>query len=142
MTAYDPQNIFAKILNGEFASTKVYENDHLLAIMDVFPQSKGHMLVIPKAPSRNILDAEPEAVARVAAELPRLARAVKSAMQADGLRLAQFNEAPAGQTVFHLHFHLIPIYDGVELGRHASGGPADAGELAAQARAIAAELAP
>ena len=80
MTAYDPQNIFAKILNGEFASTKVYENDHLLAIMDVFPQSKGHMLVIPKAPSRNILDAEPEAVARVAAELPRLARAVKSAM--------------------------------------------------------------
>lgn len=141
MTAYDPQNIFGKILRGEFGSTKVYENDHLLAIMDVFPQSKGHVLVIPKAPSRNIFDADPDTVARVAAELPRLARAVQSAMQADGLRVAQFNEAPAGQTVFHLHFHLIPIYEGVELGRHASGGPADAAELAAQAKAIAARLA-
>ena len=141
MTAYDPQNIFGKILRGEFGSTKVYENDHLLAIMDVFPQSKGHVLVIPKAPSRNIFDADPDTVARVAAELPRLARAVQSAMQADGLRVAQFNEAPAGQTVFHLHFHLIPVYEGVELGRHASGGPADAAELAAQAKAIAARLA-
>ena len=140
MTAYDPQNIFAKILSGEFGSTKVAETDDYLAIMDVFPQAKGHMLVIPKAASRNILDADPAAVARVAAELPRLARAVKAAMKADGLRLMQFNEAPAGQTVFHLHFHLIPIYEGVELGRH-GGGKADDAELATQAKAIAAQLA-
>jgi len=140
VTEYDPQNIFAKMLRGEFGSMKVAETDDYLAIMDAFPQSKGHMLVIPKAASRNILDADPAAVARVAAELPRLARAVKAAMKADGLRLMQFNEAPAGQTVFHLHFHLIPIYEGVELGRH-GGGKADDAELAAQAKAIAAQLA-
>lgn len=141
MTDYDPQNIFARILRGEIPSTKVYETDHLLAIMDAFPQSRGHVLVLPRTPSRNILDADPAAVAQVAAELPRLARAVKAAMRADGLRVVQFNEAPSGQTVFHLHFHLIPIYEGVELGRHAGGGPADAGELATQAAAIAAQLA-
>jgi histidine triad (HIT) family protein len=140
VTDYDPQNIFAKILRGEFGSIKVAETDDYLAIMDVFPQSKGHVLVIPKAPSRNILDADPAAVARVSAELPRLARAVKIAMKADGLRLVQFNEAPSGQTVFHLHFHLIPIYEGVELGRHGHG-KADDAELAAHAKAIAAQLA-
>ena len=139
MTEYDPQNIFGKILRGEFPSTKVYENDHLVVIMDVFPQSKGHTLVIPKAGSRNILDADPATLSRVAADLPKLARAVKTAMKADGLRVVQFNEAPSGQTVFHLHFHLIPVYEGVDLGRHGHG-QADAAELAAQAKAIAAEL--
>ena len=139
MSDYDPQNIFGKILRGEIPSTKVYENDHLLVIMDAFPQSKGHTLVVPKAASRNILDADPEVVTKVAAELPRFARAVKSAMQADGLRVMQFNETPAGQTVFHLHFHLIPIYEGVEMGRHGQG-QANAAELAEQAKAIAALL--
>ena len=139
MTEYDPQNIFGKIVRGEFPSTKVYENEHLIAIMDVFPQSKGHTLVIPKAASRNILDADPAAVAKVAADLPRLARAVKVAMNADGLRVMQFNEAPSGQTVFHLHFHLIPVYAGVELGRHGQG-QADMAELADQAKAIAAAI--
>ena len=139
MSEYDPQNIFGKIVRGEFPSTKVYENEHLLAIMDVFPQSKGHTLVIPKAASRNILDADPAAVAKVAADLPRLARAVKVAMNADGLRVMQFNEAPSGQTVFHLHFHLIPVYAGVELGRHGQG-QADMAELAEQAKAIAAAI--
>lgn len=139
MSEYDPQNIFGKIVRGEFPSTKVYENEHLLAIMDVFPQSKGHTLVIPKAASRNILDADPAAVAKVAADLPRLARAVKVAMNADGLRVMQFNEAPSGQTVFHLHFHLIPVYAGVELGRHGQG-QADMAELADQAKAIAAAI--
>lgn len=139
MTAYDPQNIFGKILRGEIPSTKVYENDHLLVIMDAFPQSKGHTLVLPKAASRNILDADPAAVAEVAMELPRLARAVQAGMKADGLRVMQFNEAQAGQTVFHLHFHLIPIYEGVEMGRHGQG-QANAAELAEQAKAIAALL--
>jgi len=139
VTEYDPQNIFGKIVRGEFPSTKVYENEHLIAIMDVFPQSKGHTLVIPKAGSRNILDADPAALSKVAADLPRLARAVKTAMKADGLRVMQFNEAPSGQTVFHLHFHLIPVYEGVDLGRHGQG-QADAVELSEQAKAIAAQL--
>ena len=139
MTDYDPQNIFAKMLRGEFGCIKVHETDDYLAIMDVFPQSKGHMLVIPKTASRNLLDADPAVVAKVAAALPVLARAVKTAMNADGLRLMQFNEAPAGQTVFHLHFHLVPIYAGAELARHGQG-KADDSELTVQAKAIAAAL--
>ena len=97
MPAYDPNNIFAKILRGEIPSVKVFEDDTVLVMMDIFPQSKGHTLVIPKAASRNLLDAEPEAFAAVAAYLPRLARAVKAATRADGIRLVQFSEAPAGQ---------------------------------------------
>jgi histidine triad (HIT) family protein len=137
---YDPKNIFAKILSGDIPSVKVYEDDRTLSFMDVFPQSKGHTLVIPKAASRNILDAEPEAVAKVAAYLPRLARAVKAATGADGVRLMQFNEAPAGQSVFHLHFHLIPVYEGVAMRGHGGGEKADDGELRALAAAMAAEL--
>jgi histidine triad (HIT) family protein len=137
--AYDPSNIFAKILKGDIPSIKVFEDDVVLAMMDIFPQSRGHVLVIPKAASRNLLDADAGAVAKAAAYLPRLARAVKTATGADGIRLAQFNEAPAGQTVFHLHFHLIPVYDGVELGRH-GGGKAHEAELIELARAIAAAL--
>ncbi len=139
MTAYDPANIFAKIIKGEIPSVSVFEDETVLAMMDIFPQSRGHVLVIPKAASRNLLDADPAAVAEVAAHLPRLARAVKQATGADGIRLAQFNEAPAGQTVFHLHFHLIPVYEGVELGRH-GGGKADEAELRELAAAISAAL--
>jgi histidine triad (HIT) family protein len=139
VTDYDDSNIFAKILRGEIPSVKVFEDDTILVMMDIFPQSRGHTLVIPKAASRNLLDAEPDAVATASAYLPRLARAVKAATGADGIRLAQFNEAPAGQTVFHLHFHLIPIYEGTELGRHA-GGKADDAELRELAAAIAARL--
>ena len=139
MTDYDDTNIFAKILRGEIPSVKVFEDDTILVMMDIFPQSKGHTLVIPKAASRNILDAAPEAGAAAAAYLPRLARAVKAATGADGIRLAQFNEAPAGQTVFNIHFHLIPVYEGSELGRH-GGGKADEAELRELAAAIAARL--
>ena len=139
MTDYDDSNIFARILRGEIPSIKVFEDDTILVMMDIFPQSKGHTLVIPKAVSRNLLDAAPDAVAAAAAYLPKLARAVKAATGADGIRLAQFNEAPAGQTVFHLHFHLIPIYEGTELGRH-GGGKADDAELRELAAAIAARL--
>ena len=140
MTDYDDSNIFAKILRGEIPSIKVFEDDTILVMMDIFPQSRGHTLVIPKAASRNLLDADPAAVSAASAYLPRLARAVKTATGADGLRVVQFNEAPAGQSVFHLHFHLIPVYEGVELGRHASGGKADEVELRELAAAIAAAL--
>ena len=140
MTAYDPQNIFARMLRGEIPSHKVFEDDTILVTMDIFPQSRGHVLVIPKAASRNILDADPRALAQASTYLPRLARALKAATNADGIRLMQFNEAASGQTVFHLHFHLIPVYDGVDLGRHAASGRADDAELAALATVIAAEL--
>lgn len=139
MTAYDPQNLFGKILRGEFSSHKVYEDDVVLAVMDVFPQSRGHLLVIPKAASRNLLDADPVALSAAMPLVQKLARAVTAATRADGLRLVQYNEAPAGQTVFHLHFHLIPVYAGVEIGRH-GGGKADDAELAELAKRIAAAL--
>lgn len=139
MTAYDHGNIFAKIIKGEIPSHKVYEDADVLVMMDIFPQSKGHLLVIPKTPSRNLLDANAEVLARTIGHVQRLARAVMAALEADGIRIAQFNEAPAGQSVFHLHFHVIPVYEGVELARH-GGGKADDAELAAQAKAIAAAL--
>ena len=139
MTAYDPDNIFGKIIRGEFSAHKVYEDADVLAIMDVFPQSKGHLLVIPKAASRNLMDADPAVLAKAMAQVQRLARAMQQALRPDGIRLAQFNEAAAGQTVFHLHFHLIPIYEGVDLARHA-GGKADEAELDRLATAIAEAL--
>lgn len=137
--SYDPTNIFAKILKGELPCHKVYEDDIALVMLDIFPQSRGHTLVIPKAASRNLLDADPAALAEVMPLVQRVAKAVQTATKADGLRLAQFNEAPAGQTVFHLHFHLIPAYEGVALGAHATTR-ADDGELAALATEIAAAL--
>ena len=140
MTAYDPANIFGKIIRGEIPAHKVYEDADVLVMMDVFPQSRGHTLVIPKAPARNIFDADPAVLARTIPVVQRVANAVRKAMNPDGIRIAQFNEAPAGQSVFHLHFHVIPAYDGVELGRHGQG-KADDAELAAQAKAIAAALA-
>jgi len=139
LSAYDPDNIFGKILRGEIPAHKVFEDDQVFVMMDIFPQSKGHLLVIPKAPSRNLLDADPAALARAIPYVQKLARAVQKALQPDGVRVMQFNEAPAGQSVFHLHFHVIPIYEGAPLGRHGEGR-ADDGELAEQARAIAAAL--
>ncbi len=140
MSAYDPQNIFAKIIRGEIPSVKVYEDEAVLVMMDIFPQSRGHVLVIPKTASRNLLDADPGDVALVTAYLPKLARAVKEATGADGIRLVQYNEAPAGQSVFHLHFHLIPAYEGQAMGRHGGGEQADPNELQALAEMIAAKL--
>lgn len=139
MSDYDPGNIFAKIIGGEIPAHKVYEDEHVLAMMDIFPQSRGHLLVIPKAPSRNLLDADPATLSAVMPTVQRLARAVQQALQPDGIRIAQFNEAPAGQSVFHLHFHVIPVYEAAPLGRHGEG-KADDAELAAQAKAIAAAL--
>jgi histidine triad (HIT) family protein len=137
--SYDPTNIFAKILKGELPCHKVYEDETALVMMDIFPQSRGHTLIVPKAASRNLLDADPAALSAVMPLVQRVTRAVKAATNADGIRLAQFNEAPAGQTVFHLHFHVIPVYEGVPLGAH-GGGKADDADLAVLAKAIAAQL--
>ena len=137
--SYDPSNIFGKILRGEIPAHRVYEDATALVMMDIFPQSRGHTLIVPKAPSRNLLDADPAALAAVIPLVQKVANAVKQATGADGISLAQFNEAPAGQTVFHLHFHVIPVYEGVALGAH-GGGKADDADLAALARDIAAAL--
>ena len=137
--SYDPQNIFGKILRGEIPSHKLYEDETAIAIMDVMPQSKGHLLVIPKTPSRNLLDAEDAILSAVMPVVAKLARAVKQAFSADGVVVTQFNEAPAGQTVFHLHIHVIPRYAGVALVPH-TGAMADNAMLAEQAALIRAAL--
>jgi histidine triad (HIT) family protein len=141
VSAYDPTNLFARMARGEVPAHKIFEDGQVLAIMDIFPQSKGHVLVIPKAGSRNLLDADPQTLSSVMPYVQRIARAVQAAMQPDGLRLMQFNEAPAGQSVFHLHFHIVPVYEGVAMGRHAGGQEADGEELKQQAEAITAALA-
>jgi histidine triad (HIT) family protein len=135
MTAYDPNNIFARILRGEIPSTRVYEDDAVVAFMDVMPQADGHTLVVPKAPSRNLLDADARTLAPLMAAVQKIARAVKKAFGADGVTVIQFNEPAAGQTVFHLHVHVIPRFDGVPLKPH-SGKMEDAAVLAANAERI------
>lgn len=119
--AYDPGNIFAKILRGEIPSVKVYEDDKTLAFMDVMPQAEGHVLVIPKEPAENILTLSPEGAAAMMATTQKVAKAVKKGLQAPGIMLAMLNGAPAGQSVFHVHFHIIPRSAGVDLGMHARG---------------------
>jgi histidine triad (HIT) family protein len=121
MQTYDTDNIFAKILRGEIPSTRVYEDEHVVAFMDVMPQAEGHTLVLPKKPSRNLLDADEATLAPLMAAVQKIARAVKAAFNADGVTVMQFNEPAAGQTVFHLHFHVIPRREGVPLRPHADG---------------------
>ncbi len=116
--AYDDSNIFAKILRGEIPSERVYEDDDTVAFMDVMPQGPGHTLVVPKAPSRNLLDADPTGFAPLMAAVQKVARAAKTAFDADGVTIIQFNEPAAGQSVFHLHFHVIPRFEGVPLKPH------------------------
>jgi len=138
--AYDPDNIFAKILRGEIPATKVYEDDDVLSFMDLFPQARGHTLVIPKrVQARNLLDIEPAALSRLIAGVQRVARAVEAALAPEGLIVSQFNGAPAGQTVFHLHFHIIPRWTGEALGAHGQR-MADVDELKALAAQIAAKI--
>lgn len=137
---YDPDNIFAKILRGEIPSAKVYENEKILSFMDAFPQSRGHTLVIPKAPSRNLFDAEPAILAQVIEQTQNIGRAVREVFKPDGITITQFNGAPAGQTVFHLHFHIIPRYIDMASKPHASGQMADFEDLKAQAAKIEAAL--
>lgn len=126
---YDPDNIFAKIIRGEIPAIRVFEDNVALAFMDIFPQSEGHTLVIPKKQgATNFLDAEPEDLSQLITRVQKVTRGVITALQPDGARIVQFNGAPAGQTVFHLHFHIIPIYDGEALKRHA-GEKADMAHL-------------
>ncbi len=141
MTAdhYDDANIFAKILRGEIPCAKVFEDERALAFMDVMPQGEGHTLVVPKARARTLLDLAPGDLAALMPRVQRVGWAVKAAFAADGLTLFQFSEAAGGQTVFHLHFHLIPRFTGVALGPH-TGAMADGALLKAQAARIAAAL--
>lgn len=115
MTAYDTNNIFAKILRGEIPSHKVYENEHTFAFLDIMPRSPGHTLIIPKAPARNILDIAPDDFAHVARTAKKIATAAKAAFNADGITLQQFSEQAGGQAVFHLHVHIMPRMAGVAL---------------------------
>ncbi|WP_054310902.1 HIT family protein [Mesorhizobium sp. 1M-11] len=138
--SYDDTNIFAKLLRGEIPSHRVYEDDAVIAFMDVMPQGKGHILVVPRAPSRNLLDADPATFAPLFAVVQKVAQAVKKAFAADGVTIMQFNEPASGQTVYHLHVHVIPRFDGVPLKPH-SGEMEKPDVLAANADKIKAALA-
>jgi len=137
---YDPENIFAKILRGDMPCVKVFEDENTLAFMDVFPQSRGHMLVVHKhEQARNLLDVSKDGLAQIMASVQKLTRAINEALSPDGIIITQFNGAPAGQTVYHLHVHIIPKYEG-DLKPHASGGMADMDELNTLAAQIKAAL--
>lgn len=138
---YADDNVFARILRGEMPKVVVAEDDDMLAIMDVFPQSPGHVLVVPKAASRNLLDAAPETLAPLFTQVQRVAVAVREALKPDGVMVTQLNGAAAGQTVFHLHVHVIPVWAGQPLGRHAEGMAA-VEDLRSVAAAIRAALPP
>ena len=135
--AYDPANIFARILDGSIPSHTILETGAVKVIMDVMPQADGHALVLPKAPSRNLLDADPAVLGPVMEAAQRVAKASIAAFGADGVLIQQFNEAPAGQTVFHLHVHVIPRVTGVPLRGHGTGmaAPEILAEHAARYRA-------
>jgi histidine triad (HIT) family protein len=130
MPAYDPNNIFAKILRGEIPSIRVYEDQDTVAIMDIMPQADGHVLVIPRASSRNLLDADPAIFKPLFETVQVVARAVQQAFGADGVLIKQFNEEAAGQTVFHLHVHIVPRKAGEALRPH--GGKMSDQKLLAQ----------
>jgi histidine triad (HIT) family protein len=136
---YDNNNIFAKILRGEIPSHKIYEDEHTLAFMDVMPQCDGHCLVIPKVPARGLLDADPAVLAKVMPVVQEVAKAAVAATGADGFQIRQYNEPAGGQTVFHLHFHILPMKDGIPLRPH-TGKMGDHAVLAEVAKRICARL--
>src|SRR4051794_39216503 len=115
---YDPNNIFAKILHGEIPSVKVYEDDKTLAFMDVMPEADGHVLVIPKEGAENILDLSSAGLAAMMATTQKVARAVDKALIPDGILLKQYNRAVAGQSVFHVHFHIVPRWEDMPMAPH------------------------
>jgi len=139
MTHYDPSNIFAKILRGEIPSHKIYEDEQTLAFMDIMPMVDGHCLVVPKQGSRGLLDADAAVLARLMPIVQKVAKAAVAATGADGFQLRQYNEAAGGQTVFHLHFHILPMKEGVLVGAH-TGKMADLAKLAEMAKRISAAL--
>ncbi len=134
MTDYDDQNIFAKILRGEIPNVTVFEDDETLCFMDIMPRADGHCLVIPKTPCRNVLDASDAQLAAVMRTVRHVAHAAKTAFDADGITLQQFNEAAGGQEVFHLHFHILPRHEGQSL--RAPGQMGDMDAIKAQAQAM------
>lgn len=139
MPAYDPNNIFARILRGELPCHKVYEDDHTFAFLDIMPRAPGHTLVLPKNPARNILDVTPEDLAHVSKIVQKVAKAAMATFGADGVTIQQFNEGAGGQVVFHLHVHVIPRKEGVSMKPPASEkGKPDV--LSDQARRLAAAL--
>jgi len=115
MPAYDPNNVFAKILRGELPCYKVYEDDKALAFLDIMPRAAGHTLVLPKAPARNLLDVDPADLAHVMQVAQKIAKASMKVFGADGITIQQFNESAGGQVVFHLHVHVIPRHEGVAM---------------------------
>lgn len=138
MSVYDPNNIFAKILRGEIPNHTVYEDEHTLAFMDVMPQARGHVLVIPKTAAVELSDLPLDAARAVMATAQKVMAAQRKVLQRQGIVQMQLNHAQAGQSVFHYHLHLIPS-NVHELGRH-EGGMADHAELAALAAELRAEL--
>jgi histidine triad (HIT) family protein len=117
--AYDSNNVFAKILRGEIPSVKVYEDDKTLAFMDVMPQADGHVLVIPKEPAENVFELSPEGASALMVTTQKVAKAVRKGMEAPGIMISQLNGKPAGQSVPHVHFHIIPRSKGVDFKFHA-----------------------
>jgi histidine triad (HIT) family protein len=139
---YDPDNIFAKVVRGEAPAAKVFEDDGVLAFMDLFPQSRGHTLVISKtSTARNILDVLPEDLCVLMKGVQRVVKAVHAVLNPDGIIVTQFNGAPAGQTVFHLHVHVIPRWENAPMTGHGGARMADTVELAALAKEIRAMIA-
>ena len=139
---YDNNNLFAKILRGEIPAVKVFEDDVVLAFMDLFPQARGHTLVVPKGvTARNFLELPAEQVGPYLERVQRVAKAVAKALNPDGVVVTQFSGAPAGQTIFLVHFHIIPRYEGVRLAGHGHTNRADLGELQAIAAQIASAIA-
>lgn len=138
MSAYDDQNIFAKILRGEIPSTRVYEDDATLCFMDIMPRADGHCLVIPKTPCRNMLDASPEQLAACLQTVQKVSHAALKGLGATGITLQQFNEDAGGQEVYHLHFHILPRMDDVAL--RAPGQMGDMEQIAALAEKIRSAL--
>lgn len=138
---YDDNNLFAKILRGEVPKVTVYEDPDVLAFMDIFPQTRGHVLVVPKnVKARNFLELPADRVATLMAAVHKLTIAAANALKPDGITVTQFNGEDAGQTIFHLHFHIIPRYAGQRLAGHGHGNKADIAELEKIAKDIAAAL--
>jgi histidine triad (HIT) family protein len=135
--AYDPNNVFARILRGELPAVKVYEDDHTLAFMDIMPQTHGHTVVIPKETAEDVMDLSPEGAARLMQTTQKIARAAKKALDASAVTLVQRSGRDSGQTVFHVHFNVMPHYPGVALKIHAQNmvDPKTLESIAAQIRA-------
>jgi histidine triad (HIT) family protein len=133
--AYDENNVFAKVLRGEIPCHKIYEDEDTLAFLDIMPRTDGHALVVTKEKARDLFDVRPEALAKLMAVVQKLAPKIKDAVGAEGVLIQQFNGAAAGQTVFHLHVHILPRQEGEALKPHA-GKMADPAALAATAEKI------